>query len=205
MNRYSIYAGRFTITDFFDDNNYTHDPRTQFMAWGVMYNGAWDYPADTRGYTWGIVQEFHTRKWAFRYGIVAEPKVANGSAVRPAAVPRSRSGMGSGTALLDGGSAMARFAYWATIIATQGGNYARGAKAGGRNGNHAERDCLPIVLARSNTEPASASTRRLLPMSASSSRLGWNDGKTQSFAFTAIDRLASGGVSIKGDPLAQEI
>jgi high affinity Mn2+ porin len=78
VTRYSIYAGRFTITDYFDDNNYTHDPRTQFMAWGIMYNGAWDYPADTRGYTWGIVQEFHTRKWAFRYGIVAEPKIANG-------------------------------------------------------------------------------------------------------------------------------
>jgi high affinity Mn2+ porin len=29
-------------------------------------------------------------------------------------------------------------------------------------------------------------------------RLGWNDGKTQSFAFTAIDRLASGGLSVKG-------
>jgi len=29
-------------------------------------------------------------------------------------------------------------------------------------------------------------------------RLGWNDGKTESFAFTAIDRLASGGVSVKG-------
>src|SRR5260370_18086504 len=29
-------------------------------------------------------------------------------------------------------------------------------------------------------------------------RLGWNDGKTESFAFTAIDRLASGGVSITG-------
>ncbi len=29
-------------------------------------------------------------------------------------------------------------------------------------------------------------------------RLGWNDGKTQDFAFTAIDRLASGGVSVKG-------
>ena len=48
------------------------------MAWGVMYNGAWDYPADTRGYTWGIVQEANTRNWSFRYGIVAEPKVANG-------------------------------------------------------------------------------------------------------------------------------
>lgn len=29
-------------------------------------------------------------------------------------------------------------------------------------------------------------------------RLGWNDGKTESFAFTAMDRLASGGVSVKG-------
>ena len=29
-------------------------------------------------------------------------------------------------------------------------------------------------------------------------RLGWNDGKTESFAFTAIDRLATGGVSITG-------
>ena len=44
-----------------------------------MYNGAWDYPADTRGYTWGFVQELHTRSWAFRYGIVGEPKIANGS------------------------------------------------------------------------------------------------------------------------------
>ena len=79
MTRYTIDAGRFSLTDFFDDNAYTHDPRTQFMGWGVMYNGAWDYPADTRGYTWGIVQEFHTRNWSFRYGITAEPKVANGS------------------------------------------------------------------------------------------------------------------------------
>jgi carbohydrate-selective porin OprB len=29
-------------------------------------------------------------------------------------------------------------------------------------------------------------------------RLGWNDGKTESFAFTAIDRLATVGVSLKG-------
>jgi len=30
------------------------------------------------------------------------------------------------------------------------------------------------------------------------SRLGWNDGKTESFAFTAIDRLATGGVAVTG-------
>jgi carbohydrate-selective porin OprB len=29
-------------------------------------------------------------------------------------------------------------------------------------------------------------------------RLGWNDGKTESFVFTAIDRLATGGISITG-------
>ena len=71
MTRYTIIIGRFTVTDFFDNNNYSHDPRTQFMGWAVMYNGAWDYPADTRGYTWGWVHEFHTRNWSVRYGSAA--------------------------------------------------------------------------------------------------------------------------------------
>ena len=30
-------------------------------------------------------------------------------------------------------------------------------------------------------------------------RLGWNDGKTESFAFTTIDRLATGGVAVAGN------
>ena len=78
MTRYTITAGRFTLTDFFDNNRYTHDPRTQFIGWGVMFNGAWDYPADVRGYTWGWVHEFHTRDWSLRYGSGAMPRVANG-------------------------------------------------------------------------------------------------------------------------------
>ena len=78
MNRYTITAGRFTLTDFFDDNRYSHDPRTQFMGWGVMYNGAWDYPADIRGYTWGWVHELHLRNWSLRYASAAMPRVANG-------------------------------------------------------------------------------------------------------------------------------
>src|SRR5579864_4884070 len=78
VNRYTVTAGRFTLTDFFDNNRYSHDPRTQFMGWAVMYNGAWDYPADVRGYTWGWVHEFHTRNWSFRYASAAMPRVANG-------------------------------------------------------------------------------------------------------------------------------
>src|SRR5208283_3774620 len=70
--------GRFTVTDFFDTNKYSNDPRTQFMGWATMFNGAWDYAADTRGYTWGWVHEYHTRNWSVRYGSAAESKVANG-------------------------------------------------------------------------------------------------------------------------------
>ena len=78
MVRYSITVGRFSMEDFFDNNRYSHDPRTQFEGWAAMYNGAWDYPADTRGYTWGWVHEFHTRRWSVRYGSAAMPLVANG-------------------------------------------------------------------------------------------------------------------------------
>src|SRR6266478_1120893 len=78
MTRYTITAGRFTVTDFFDNNRYSHDPRTQFMGWGIMYNGAWDYPADVRGYTWGWMHEFHARNWSIRYASAAMPRVANG-------------------------------------------------------------------------------------------------------------------------------
>ena len=51
VRRFTLITGKFAITDFFDNNTYSHDPRTQFMNWALMSNGAWDYPADTRGYT----------------------------------------------------------------------------------------------------------------------------------------------------------
>src|SRR4051794_3159205 len=77
-NRYTVTIGRFTLTDFFDNNRYSHDPRTQFLGWSVMFNGAWDYPADVRGYTWGWVHELRLRHWSFRYANAAMPRVANG-------------------------------------------------------------------------------------------------------------------------------
>src|ERR1039457_6405302 len=55
--RFTMITGKFAITAFFDNNTYSHDPRRQFMNWSLMSNGAWDYPADTRGYTIGTVQE----------------------------------------------------------------------------------------------------------------------------------------------------
>jgi len=43
-----------------------------------MYNGAWDYPADTRGYTVGAVQELELGRSILRIGSFLEPVTANG-------------------------------------------------------------------------------------------------------------------------------
>ena len=76
---FAINAGKFSIMDFFDDNQYSHDPRTQFFNWALMGNGAWDYPADTKGYDYGAVIELVKPKWAMRFSSVMVPIEANGS------------------------------------------------------------------------------------------------------------------------------
>lgn len=75
--RLTLTAGKFGMMDWFDSNAYSHDPRSQFMNWNLANSGAWDYPADTFGYTWGGVAEYHVPSWAVRGAAVAEPTVAN--------------------------------------------------------------------------------------------------------------------------------
>ena len=48
--RLVVHLGKFSVMDVFDGNAYAHEPRTQFLNWTLMGHGAWDYPADTRGY-----------------------------------------------------------------------------------------------------------------------------------------------------------
>ncbi|HEX3080545.1 MAG TPA: carbohydrate porin, partial [Puia sp.] len=78
QKRLTINAGKFGIADFFDQNEVSHDPRTDFMNWSLMNNGAYDYAANTRGYTGGIVVEYYTPGWAFRAGTALMPVEANG-------------------------------------------------------------------------------------------------------------------------------
>ncbi len=78
VSRWTLTVGKFGIGDFFDGNTYSHDPRTQFLNWADWTAGAWDYSADTRGYTWGFVIERDGLAWSARFGATAEPKVANG-------------------------------------------------------------------------------------------------------------------------------
>src|SRR5487761_2761152 len=77
-SRITLTVGKFSLSDFFDKNKYSHDPRTQFMNWALMSNGAWDYPANTRGYTSGFVVELIKPLWAIRFSGVMVPRKANG-------------------------------------------------------------------------------------------------------------------------------
>ena len=59
-------------------NSVGSDSHLQFTNWTIDNNGAWDYAADTRGYTVGGILEYDDRVWSARYGIAAMPTVANG-------------------------------------------------------------------------------------------------------------------------------
>lgn len=82
-NNIVFKIGKLTATDDFDDNTFSHDPRTQFLNWGLMYNPTWDYPANVRGYTYGGTLEFNLFDSSVRYGLFAVAAIANGAPIDP--------------------------------------------------------------------------------------------------------------------------
>src|SRR5260370_28078629 len=66
------------VADFFDLNSVGSDSHLQFLNWTVDNNGGYDYAADTRGYTWGLIIQFQDRNWGVRFAEALMPKVANG-------------------------------------------------------------------------------------------------------------------------------
>jgi len=78
VRRLEWRVGKFGTADFFDLNSVGSDSHLQFTNWTIDNNGAYDYAADTRGYTLGAIVEYHDRNWALRFGEMLMPKVANG-------------------------------------------------------------------------------------------------------------------------------
>ena len=76
---FSLAVGKFGMADFFDGNNFSHDPRSQFMNWALMDNGAWDYPANTRGYVLGLTGELGQPTWTLRFALTMVTTQANQS------------------------------------------------------------------------------------------------------------------------------
>jgi high affinity Mn2+ porin len=77
--RIEIRFGKFSMADFFDANTYGSDTNFQFMNWTTDNAGTFDYAADTRGFTFGAMIEYHhNRHVTLRFAEALMPKVANG-------------------------------------------------------------------------------------------------------------------------------
>jgi len=192
IDRITLSVGKFSATDFMDDNRYSHDPRTQFLPWSIMYNGAWDYPANVRGYTYGIAADFNQKYWALRYGIFAEPAFANGAPFDPKFIKAN-------------GQAVEWLLRYG--LEERPGNLRLLAYA-----NHAHMGDYREALDQMPVNPDVTLTRayrwkygfglswdqEITKELGVFGRLGWDDGHTESWAFTAIDRLAELGMLLKG-------
>jgi hypothetical protein len=77
-NRLVFTAGNLSVIDIFGLNEYAGDPRTQFLNWSFLTFGAFDYAADLRGYTWGAAAEYIHGDWTLRAGRFMQPKESNG-------------------------------------------------------------------------------------------------------------------------------
>ena len=191
--RIVVTVGKISGTDVFDDNAYAHEPRTQFNNWSLWANAAWDYPADTRGYTWGVALEIYHDAWVVRLGTFLEPREANGLEFDHD-VARAHGDVveiAHRHAFSDRAGAVRLLSFW----------------------NHARMGVYRDALGLSPDAPDVTATRapgrskygfglnleqEIVPGVGAFLRAGWNDGKTESWAFTEIERTLSFGASLDG-------
>jgi len=192
ISRFTFIAGKFSLPDFFDNNAYAHDARNQFMNVAFIENTAWDYAADTHGYTFGTYFELNQKSWAIRFAEALVSTEANGpdydwnisQAHSENAEIEWRYGNDTTTGKI-------RFLAYA---------------------NHAHMGGYQDALNLSPTNPDVTQTQEyrikygfglgweqaLNADLGLFARLGWNDGQTQTWMFVAVDENASLGMSLKG-------
>ncbi len=191
--RLVVTVGKVSGTDLFDDNAYAHDPRTQFNNWSLWANAAWDYPADTRGYTWGIAVEWISGPWAARLGAFLEPKEANGlefdhdvaqahGTVLEVAHRHELAGHPGAVRLLAYGNKAGMGVYRDALALSPSAPDVTQTRAPGR-----EKYGFGLNVEQEIARGVGAFLRA-----------GWNDGRTESWAFTEVERTLTLGVSLDG-------
>jgi high affinity Mn2+ porin len=190
--RFTMTTGKFAITDFFDNNTYSHDPRRQFMNWSLMSNGAWDYPADTRGYTIGTVEELTMRHWSLRTAVVMEPTEANGPTF-DTRIAKNRGAVVEWESRFRPRRHPGALRVLGFENRERAGTFRDAVLAGGiPDLSPTRRPGTKKYGFGINTEQEIAGGIGLF------ARYGWSDGKTEAWAFTQIDRSASAGISMPG-------
>ena len=197
-HRLVLTGGMLSAADVFDTNRYANNTRTQFLNWSFINDTAWDFAADTRGYTRGAAAEWINPGWALRAGAFQMPTVANGLDL-------------DGDLLHAHGDQVevelrpTLFTRATVVRALAYVNYAR-------MGDY--HDAL-VVAARTRTTPDVTLTRRHdtrkygftlnleQPLAEDGhtglfGRFGWNDGHTETFAYTEADWTATAGAQIGG-------
>ena len=196
--RIEIRFGKFSLPDFFDLNSAGSDTHFQFINWAVDNNGAWDYAADTRGYTVGLVAEYQDRNWGFRFGEALMPKVANGIDLvwRPWEVHAENYEYELRRSLLPRKSGAIR-----VLAFTNHANMGiyRNAVADFDNGVTPTPDITHHPWHITRKYGFGVNLEQSLSRSITAfARFGWNNGKTESFAYTEVDQTALGGLGVNG-------
>lgn len=193
--RVTLTVGKIALPDLFDTNEFDHDPRSQFLNWTLMDLGPWDYPADTRGYTWGAALELNQSWGAVRFGSFMVAKVANGLVLDT----RLRRNHGEVVEVelpyqrlfrQPGKLKLLAFVNHANM-----GNYREALRLDGSRPDvtQTRRPGTPKYGLGLNLE------QRLTREVGVFLRAGWNDGKTESWMFTESDRSVHWGVQLKGE------
>ncbi len=192
VRRFTFLIGKFALNDFFDNNIYSHDPRTQFLNWTFMDNGAWDYAADTRGYSWGLYLLLNQPGWALRFASTLVPLYANQMQM-DYNFPAHR-----GDNL--------EFEYRYEWMELKGAVRLLAYENIANMGNYRQTlDTQPsnpdVTLTRDRRTKYGFglnAEQELTNDLGAFFRAGWNDGHTETWAFTEIDRMISMGFSLKG-------
>jgi hypothetical protein len=193
--RLDLRAGKLGLVDFFDVNAVGSDSHLQFTNWTVDNNGAYDYAADTRGYTYGVIVEYDTPRWALRGAEVLMPKVANGI-VMDWNVARAR-GENLELELHPTGALAVRLLGYANHADM--GSYSE-AITTFRSGLEA----VPDIIASRAEGRVKYGTGANIEYDARAGvrffgRTGWNSGDTESFAYTEVNDTAALGGDITGE------
>ena len=193
--RLVVSVGNLAVSDIFDANAYAHDPRTQFMNWSFLTHGAYDFAADSRGYSIGAAMEYYRADWAWRAGRFMMPRESNGLALDRALARRYGDQLE-----LEKGYVVANQPGKARLLvfrnqAVMGGFDDALAAAAAAGGVPA---VAPVRKLRTkkgwgvNVEQSLTSTAGLF------ARIGRSDGASEAYAFTEIDRSLSFGLTTNG-------
>ena len=188
----TITVGHLSAKDIFDTNAYANDSRSQFMNWALMANEAWDYPANTLGFTNGAAAELNTRAWAVRLGIFQVSKVANGMRMdwnlakawsSVAEVERRYSPRGHAGALrLLAYDTRARMGSFQETL-----------------NNPSLGEDIDLTAAYRYKYGFGINLEQEIRKNLGAfARLGWSDGKNQTWEFADVDRTATAGIALKG-------